>query len=676
MATTGALAQADPYGASATVTRETFEQSRSVSRLGREQADLTAAGDVGDMLERLPGVVVQRTASGSATPILRGLTGYQVLLMLDDMRLNDALTRAGGSAILNLVDPESVQRIEVVRGPASVIYGSDALGGVVHVRTLSSGASADGEPLFAATSFSRAASAERALRAGGALQGAGGGWGLRLSGVRGYAGAVDRGEQLGPQPFTGHQDWALSGKVEAVPAPRHRLSLSHQSGHLFDMPRSDVSKPGDVQRTVSLDRDGSVLTYDARMFDRRLRLHSYLGVSIRREHRQRLRSQGDQRERERVRSHQAGIRASLTPWTWGSLELGLETTLDRVASSGSNTKESGERVQERGRYVDGSSYDMHALYGLLSQRVARRLLLMLGARATLVFAQAPVDPLFEEALGAGAELDRRFLRAVSSLGMRYEPTPALAWVVSALGGFRAPNLEDFQAFGGGARGYTVPNLRLEEERSWTFESGLEFQRGGWDVRAYGFVSLLSGLIVRVPTTLDGMSEVDGEPVIGRRNASRGMLVGGEAALTRSFDFGLFASAAAWLTWGRSERPSDSGTDVTEPASKVPPPIAVLRTGYNHQAVPYFADLSLALQLEQPRLSEGDKADVRLCPKGPEGCDEVPGFADLTLRVGVRIRERVVLTVAAENILDVAYRSFASGSYAPGRNFVAALRTRW
>src|SRR5690606_16486655 len=143
----------EDYGAQARATRETFERARSVSVVTREQADETGAGDVGEILARAPSVVVQRTASGSATPILRGLTGYQVLLMVDELRLNDALTRAGGSATLNLIDPESVDHIDVIRGPASVLYGSDALGGVVHVHTRDAGASAQAEPTGSATAF-------------------------------------------------------------------------------------------------------------------------------------------------------------------------------------------------------------------------------------------------------------------------------------------------------------------------------------------------------------------------------------------------------------------------------------------------------------------------------------------------------------------------------------------
>ena len=61
------------------------------------------------------------------------------------------------------------------------------------------------------------------------------------------------------------------------------------------------------------------------------------------------------------------------------------------------------------------------------------------------------------------------------------------------------------------------------------------------------------------------------------------------------------------------------------------------------------------------------------PNGPDGCTEVPGFVDLTLRAGLRLRQGVLVTIAAENLLDAGYRTYASGAYAPGRNFMAGLR---
>jgi hemoglobin/transferrin/lactoferrin receptor protein len=151
------------------------------------------------------------------------------------------------------------------------------------------------------------------------------------------------------------------------------------------------------------------------------------------------------------------------------------------------------------------------------------------------------------------------------------------------------------------------------------------------------------------------------------------LVGGEASLLYRFEFGLYAGPAAWLTWGEIERPSEIGGDITEPASKIPGPTGVLRVGYATHESPWFTEALLTTQLTQQRLSEGDKADVRLCANGPESCNRVAGYTDLTLRGGVNVKDQLMLTLAIENILDRAYKTYASGAYAPGRNFVLALR---
>lgn len=669
---TTAAAEED-YGAQARATRDTFEGARSVSVVRKERGDETAAGNVGDLLERAPSVVVQRTASGSATPILRGLTGYQVLLMADDLRLNDSLTRAGGSATLNLIDPESVDHIDVIRGPASVLYGSDALGGVVHVRTRGTGARENAEPSGSATAYLRGATAERGLRGRAAVHGVAGPYGVWLSGGRSYAGEVRRGDGLGPQPFTGHEDWSLSSRVEVVPERDHRVAFAHQSGHIFDMPRSDVSTPDDRQTTVMLDRNAGTLSYTGRLLDRRLRLHAFFGTIVRREHRTRERGERVDDEHELVLGFQGGVRAGVLPWRFASLEFGLESTVERIDSyATTTTPEEGRVLKSRGRYVDDSAYDMHAAYALLSQALSPRTLLLLGGRSTLVVARAPVDPLFEPVLGARAALDRKFAGVVGSAGVRHEIGQALVWNTSFLSGFRAPNLEDFQAFGGGARGFTVPNLSLREERSYTLETGFELSLPNWTAQVYAFGSLLSGLVVRVPSTLDGMSMVDGEPVISRRNGSKARLVGAEMNATYHSDLGIFASVAGWFTWGEAERPDDEGRSVHEPAAKVPPPIGVLRVGYRNPNIPYFGEVNLRGQLAQPRLSEGDKTDVRLCPEGPETCREVPGFWDATLRAGVRLKG-VLVTFSIENLFDAAYRTYASGAYAPGRNYVLAAR---
>jgi hemoglobin/transferrin/lactoferrin receptor protein len=113
--------------------------------------------------------------------------------------------------------------------------------------------------------------------------------------------------------------------------------------------------------------------------------------------------------------------------------------------------------------------------------------------------------------------------------------------------------------------------------------------------------------------------------------------------------------------------------VTEPASKVPGPLGVLRFGFSSGQNGMFLHADLQGQLPQSRLSEADKLDVRLCEAGPERCPRVDGYVDLSLRAGMRILTRLSLTFALENVFNAAYKTYASGAYAPGRNFVLGVR---
>ena len=126
-----------------------FDGTAAVSILNKQDLLYQAPMSMPDALVSAPSVWMQKTNHGGGSPFVRGLTGYQTLLLIDGIRFNNSTFRSGPNQYLNTIDPLMIDRIEVVRGQGSVQYGSDAIGGVVQMmshtpRFSSEGTSWDG----------------------------------------------------------------------------------------------------------------------------------------------------------------------------------------------------------------------------------------------------------------------------------------------------------------------------------------------------------------------------------------------------------------------------------------------------------------------------------------------------------------------------------------------------
>jgi hemoglobin/transferrin/lactoferrin receptor protein len=117
------------------VKEDGFGLPGSVSVLSRRDMDSRPYHLLPQLLREEPGILVQQTTSAQASPTIRGFTGQSNVYLLDGVRLNTAAWRTGPSQYLAWVDGAVAERLEVVRGPGSVEYGSDALGGTINVLT-------------------------------------------------------------------------------------------------------------------------------------------------------------------------------------------------------------------------------------------------------------------------------------------------------------------------------------------------------------------------------------------------------------------------------------------------------------------------------------------------------------------------------------------------------------
>jgi len=123
---------------------------------------------LGHVLAESPGILLQQTGSSQVSPFLRGLTGYQVLNLIDGVRFNNSTFRSGPNQYLAFIDPSQAQRVESSLGPSSSQYGSDSLGGTIQVLTRETRFGSEAKPEVHGDAGIHAASAD--LSAGASAQ--------------------------------------------------------------------------------------------------------------------------------------------------------------------------------------------------------------------------------------------------------------------------------------------------------------------------------------------------------------------------------------------------------------------------------------------------------------------------------------------------------------------------
>jgi hemoglobin/transferrin/lactoferrin receptor protein len=117
------------------------------------------AQNTGDALINTGNLYVQKKPTGRSSPVVRGFEASRLLLVVDGVRMNNAIYRSGHLQNIITVDQNMLENIEVLYGPASTIFGSDALGGAIHLRTKKPMLSSSDKTLITGTGFARYSSA-------------------------------------------------------------------------------------------------------------------------------------------------------------------------------------------------------------------------------------------------------------------------------------------------------------------------------------------------------------------------------------------------------------------------------------------------------------------------------------------------------------------------------------
>ena len=188
----------------------------------------------------IPGVLVQETAHGQGSPFIRGFTGFRNVLSIDGVRLNNSVFRSGPNQYWATVDQSSIERFDLVKGPASVLYGSDAIGGSINAFTRSPRTEPGAG--FGGNLFYRYASAEESHIARAEVDGAlAPDWYLLAGATVKSFGDVQGGRDIGNQPETGYDEYDR-GRESCSPLRSGRGRAADDRLHQARAARTDVPR--------------------------------------------------------------------------------------------------------------------------------------------------------------------------------------------------------------------------------------------------------------------------------------------------------------------------------------------------------------------------------------------------------------------------------------------------
>ena len=204
------------------VEQQLADVNMSVSVITSEDiAEMSGAKTIADLLEsKVPGIQVKNDGGQGIDRIkIRGEDAFRTLVMIDGQRISEQKSMSG---VPLLIDPSQVERIEVIRGPASVLYGSDAIGGAINIITKKGGADA-----FGATVSAGIDTASSGKELSGSIYGAANGWKYRFGGAIRDADNIDT--PVGEMPHTEFNSKAANAflSYDIDPNKTIGLSLSH-----------------------------------------------------------------------------------------------------------------------------------------------------------------------------------------------------------------------------------------------------------------------------------------------------------------------------------------------------------------------------------------------------------------------------------------------------------------
>lgn len=683
-----------------------------VATLTNRDIDLFAPQTSADLLGASGEVFVQKSQLGGGSPMIRGFATNRLLYTVDGVRMNTAIFRAGNvQNVLNL-DPFANERVEIFYGPGSVIYGSDAIGGVMSFTTIKPKFSLTDNPVVSGRGLMQTSSANKEFTAHFDLQTGWKKWALATSFSSFDFKDLHMG-RYGPdeylRPFSvqriGGADVIVANPDQLVQVPSGYSQINlMQKVRFRPTERLDFEFATHYSATSSYSRYDRHIRYrgngDPRYGEWNYGPQSwwmnnftvthqalkgfYDNLSLRVAYQLFEESRIDRdlndpirhiRE-EKVDAWSANL--DFTKAIGGNMKLfyGLEGVINKVKSTGIDEDiDLDEAVDGPSRYPQ-ADWRSFALYAQAQRNFGEKFLVEAGLRYNAFSIDAEFDTRFYPFPFTEANLNNGAL--TGSIGARYAASKSVILRAAVSTGFRSPNVDDLgKVFDSEVGSVVVPNPDLRAEYALNFEVGAAFHVGKAlhaDLSLYH--TILNNAMVRRDFTLNGMDSIiyDGElsQVQAIQNAAIATVSGVQLDLDVVLGAGF--TVGTKLNYQHGEEELDDGSKST--LRHAPPFFGRFEIGYQYQALRVLLYSNFSAQRNFEDLPEEEKGKPEIYAIDDNGNPYSPSWYTFNLKASYDIDNRITISAGLDNITDVRYRPYSSGIVSPGRNMILSAQVRF
>jgi hemoglobin/transferrin/lactoferrin receptor protein len=680
-----------------------------IEKVNLRDARLRNPQTTADLLGQIGSVFIQKSQLGGGSPMIRGFATNRVLMVVDGVRMNNAIYRSGNIQNIISIDPLTLDGAEVIFGPGSLIYGSDAIGGVMDFHTLEPKFSSNNQLIIRGSSTIRYASANKENTFHADMNVANSKWSFVGSFTYSKFGDLKMGIH-GPDSYLRKEYIERINNVDSIIPnrdPRIQRFSGYDQVNLLQKVRYILNNNIDLIYSFTYAGTSEAPRYDRLIQYRNNKLRfaewSY-GPMLWRMHsltltdsKKRLISDGNRLvigyqnyaesriDRTRASTNRNIQSESVDAYSinWdaqkkigkGSFFYGFEYVFNQVGSVGSRTNINTSAVSPFvSRYPNNSRWQTSGIYGSYKVNLHEKVTLLTGMRYSYNQLNANFDTTFIKFPYQQTNIKDGGL--TGNLGLVYRPSEHVQINGNLSTGYRMPNVDDVgKLFESVPGNLTVPNPSLQSEYAWNAELGTVMRlTDKLKIELNVFHTWLNNAITLRPYQFNGKDSISFNGVMSRvqslQNVSTATVWGVQTSVHYKIGRDLFIqSFANWI----NGKETDDVRNEQVPLRHAAPFYGNTNVRYSRNKL--FIEFSAAYngEVSATELAPVEQIKTDIYAKDTNGKPYSPSWYTLNLKTAYQIDSKTSITAGLENITNQRYRPYSSGIVAAGSNFILSLR---